>query len=955
MKKTLRICLAMGGGVSLGSFSGSALTEALKLLILYGKGENDEPYEDVIVDGMSGASAGAIALTIMLKCLIDYHSMIPLYSNNLTEDELLNEIAADYFNNDLQIAKQHHKIEALKALQLAQKIQYKLWVDEVNSLRLYGSKVKKDYNADPNKSFALLDRELLESLTKKYLMVTDGVDISRRQLLDNNRVIFACSLTNLLPIEMDFSHKKKRKLEENVLKSVGSENHSELRVIDFVFEQDAVTDSNKDTDSRWIKFCKNPDVNNPTHFEITSKEAWSTIAASALACGAFPIAFEPVLLKRYQREFGDNEHSTWPKSFKDIQSEIKTYSINHPDTEFNYNCVFNERKENTLDYTSFNFPYIDGGTFNNEPIKEAFKIGTFQDFGRITHTPENEERLILFVDPIVRKEQYHSFKVSSFEPVKTSDNQVMFKNELSKLMGNVSGIIGVLANQGSIKEEHKMIDVKENLALRSNMFNYLNANTTMGENLSIAVIGTAFDKIEKNLNGNIISLGTRDPITYFLTEIKKSCDQQGENSNACLLITREMLESVKEQIILDRKNNTQTGIGDVFNKLNLQTPADRNAFAQIVFKVVTDFALNTGGKSKNAYRAAIMPINKKLETIELPGTEIEAFGGFASLKARKYAFEFARLSTLISLKENKEGFRPGSPFIVGQDFVALENQITKKIEAINFFNKDNPYANDLKKDLYEPSVKRIKGILLQNKFISFLLLKVPFVATSLLGTIALPITSIWLLAKSLFKKSPWRGSNLLKKFIKHSVDQVNYFSLEPVTISILSDSKLNKALLVKSSDQKITKRKTLEYKQGNRHQYFFQVYLLEYIKDNKTPDIISPNFASLKIRSELVERIGLSLSGKVKIPNHIDGNLNPTEKRKAIEQNYPESIDEMRIGRVNLPKLPLAINNISNALHYSLKNINYHVNPILEIDVNQLKKGWYFKEQTESLDKKLLS
>ena len=33
----LRVCLAMGGGVSLGTFSGAALTESLKLLIIYGK------------------------------------------------------------------------------------------------------------------------------------------------------------------------------------------------------------------------------------------------------------------------------------------------------------------------------------------------------------------------------------------------------------------------------------------------------------------------------------------------------------------------------------------------------------------------------------------------------------------------------------------------------------------------------------------------------------------------------------------------------------------------------------------------------------------------------------------------------------------------------------------------------------------------------------------------------
>ena len=60
----------MGGGVSLGSFSGAALTEALKLLVLFGKDKSGKDYDEVIVDGMSGASAGAIALIIMLKYLL---------------------------------------------------------------------------------------------------------------------------------------------------------------------------------------------------------------------------------------------------------------------------------------------------------------------------------------------------------------------------------------------------------------------------------------------------------------------------------------------------------------------------------------------------------------------------------------------------------------------------------------------------------------------------------------------------------------------------------------------------------------------------------------------------------------------------------------------------------------------------------------------------------------------
>lgn len=947
MGKTLRVCLAMGGGVSLGSFSGSALTEGLKLLILYGKDSNKEPYDNVIVDGMSGASAGAIALTIMLKCLIDYKSMMPLYNSNLTDEDLINEIANDYFDQNPDQARTHKNIGALKALQLAQKIQYKIWVNEVDSTKLYGKKIKDNYNPNPTESFALLDRKLLEDLTKKYLMSSEGTDISRRELLDPKRVIFACSLTNLLPIEIDASYENINKLDKNVLKSIGSENHSELRVIDFVFDQNNTVE----TDDRWIRFCSNPDQENPTHFNITDKAAWATISSSALACGAFPIAFEPVVLKRYQKEFGD---SGWPKSFREIQEEIDLYKTKNNNI-FKENSFFGEDGNNKLDYQSFNFPYIDGGTFNNEPIREAFKIGTFQDFGRTTN---NEERLVLFVDPIVRQEQHHSFKVSSFSPVKVSGDEINFKKELSKLFGNVSNIVGVLANQGSIKEEHKMIDIKENFALRKTIFDYLNVNKDINRNLNIGIISTAFNKVTKNLKGNILSLGTRDPITYFLEEIRKSCIDQSKNNSACLHIKPQMLYNVKKGI----DDGSIDHISQAYDLMKLDSKFDQNAFAQTIFKVIADFALNTDGKSEDVYRAAILPINKNLDTIELPGGEIEAFGGFASLNARKYSFEFARLSTLLSLKEF-DGFRPKNPFIKDNNLTKLTNIFTSKIEEVNFFDNKGTYSKDLEKNLFKPSVDRIKGLALKNKYLSFILLKVPFIATSLFGVVAMPIFSIISLWKSVFKKSPWRGSNILKKIIAQGADTINYMTLEPVTLSIISDTKLEKKIAIRCADQKIRKRKVLEHKtkkfQGQtRYQYFMQISLLEYIKEKNGaihPDAVSLNAESLKINAQLIQSLGLSLSNKVKIPNGIDGNLKPKKKRISIQDNYTEIIKEIRIGKYNLPLLELAINDPSASLHYSLKNINYHVNPLLEIDLQKIEDGWYFKEQTQSLSKKLLT
>lgn len=943
MAKTLRVCLAMGGGVSLGSFSGSSLTEALKLLILYGQDEDGNPYDDVIVDGMSGASAGAIALTIMLKCLIDYQSMMPLYDSKLSVSDLLQELAEDYFDGNTALVEKHAKKEELLALQLSQKIQKKIWVNEVNSKKLFGNKIKKDFKADQNAGFALLDRALLEKLTKLYLMNDSGVDSSRKKVLANDRVVFACSLTNLLPIEVLSKYEGLGQLDKNVLKSVGSKNHSELRVIDFVFDEEKI--KTKPTDERWLKFTATPDPEIKTQFNLSDRTAWSTISASALACGAFPIAFEPVILKRFSNEFGGAEtESEWPRSFRIIQAEMERAKNEQPE-KFKENAFIGNDILEPLDYNHFNFAYMDGGTFNNEPIREAFKIGTFQDYNRVL---SNEDRLILFVDPIVRQEDHPSFKLKGITPIKIDGKTVALQNELGKLSSSVASIIGVLTNQGSVKEEHKINDLKENLKLRNSIFPYLDKNPDLGENLTLDLIATAFNKIRKNLRNGIISLGTRDPLQYFINELRKSCDQKGASSN-CLLITKKQLAEIKIGV---NTQKTKT-IKDAYEHLNIITKSDKNIFAQTVFKTIIDFALNTDGKNENAKRAAILPINEKLNTIKLPGEEIEAFGGFASLKAKEYAFEFGRLSTVLSLREDVQGFRKKHPFIASAKLKKLESNITKGINDIAFFEKHSSYENDLKTNLFELSVIRVKNIVLSNAFLSYLLSKVPFIVT---GFFSAPV----LLWKSLFNKLPWKGNSILSKLVDSASQSINYLSLEPIIISILSDQNLKERLLIECSDTKlnsrVAKRTEVIYNGKKRYQYFFQVYKLLYPEINAkiAPTELSASNTALKMESGHVGAIKLSLSPKIRLPNHIDGNLYPEEKFEALIENYDNLIDGIRLDHVNFPPITLAINDAHSALHFCLKNSHAHMNPMLEIDVNELKKGWYFKEQTESLTSKLL-
>ena len=474
MKKTLKVCLAMGGGVSLGSYSGAGLTEALKLLVIYGKYKNKDneyiPYDDIIVDGMSGASAGAISLGILLRCLIDYKSMIK-HSGFTTKEEVLKSLADDYFDGEVNNIPEA-KIEKLCALEVAQKTQYQLWVQEVDVAGLYGHKDDKTYQPDPQKPFGLLERRRLEELTKQYILPKEDFDSSAPQIVDKNRVIFACSLTNLLPMPVGYNSVGNTVQEKNLLRSTASNNHTEVRVIDFVFNDK----KEKPTDNRWLKFARDEATRDgkSKFFDINKPESWATLAASTLACGAFPIAFPPVLLKRYKSEFDslieDKEASktlknSWPGSLLKISNSITSYRAKvKPLVENSY--FTNDSPTNKLDYKSFNFPYIDGGTFNNEPIKEAFRIASFQDYKNNTI---NEDRLVLFVDPIVRKDEFKPFTLNTYAPISTDfDEKVTTpKGELNKLFGVISPLLGALIDQGSIKEEQKIIGAIQSLDLRA--------------------------------------------------------------------------------------------------------------------------------------------------------------------------------------------------------------------------------------------------------------------------------------------------------------------------------------------------------------------------------------------------------------------------------------------------------------------------------------------------------
>jgi len=90
----------------------------------------------------------------------------------------------------------------------------------------------------------------------------------------------------------------------------------------------------------------------------TSAEDWNTIRACAIASGNFPIAFAPAYLQRQAKMFPDNLWEPFPDQF----------------------------------------PYIDGGLFNNEPIKSMVDLALDADGGDLS-----DGRKFLLIDANLNK------------------------------------------------------------------------------------------------------------------------------------------------------------------------------------------------------------------------------------------------------------------------------------------------------------------------------------------------------------------------------------------------------------------------------------------------------------------------------------------------------------------------------------------------------------------------
>ena len=308
MAKEVRIALIMGGGVSLGAFSGGALAETVRLLAQT-KAKRDGQTIKPIIDVVAGASAGSMTLGVLFSRLL-----------------------------------QGAKPGAVKAAMR------QAWVTGAGL----------DYGEDPNRQLlpdpdthqtpSLLSDRPLRKLALDNIPV-GGVRANPSDLLaDEVYLSFAVANMNGLDVAAPWQLVRRR--------IPGRRNHP-------AYGDALVTTFHDDR----VRFLYKKDgtaggIHEPSRANqfADSRDArtWDLFRQAAIASGSFPLAFPPVSMRRKEKEYG----RAWPESLK-------------------------AEKE-------WDFSFVDGGTFRNEPLKEAIELANLRDAEH-----GDFERVFILIDPHV--------------------------------------------------------------------------------------------------------------------------------------------------------------------------------------------------------------------------------------------------------------------------------------------------------------------------------------------------------------------------------------------------------------------------------------------------------------------------------------------------------------------------------------------------------------------------
>lgn len=571
----------MGGGVSLGTFSGAALTESIKLALLRGKDSDGNSYDDVEIDVFSGASAGSMALCIMFRALA--HQNAEQLSR--ADEQLSAEYGDEYHNLGPNLQRK------MQAAQVAQNMQEDIWVKEISMAGLLGhlENPALDLTFEPG----ILAREAVDKIGRKYFDFSDEFEdpnfkFGEKQLL-GERVLFASTLANLSKITYD----ARQEFNRNPINRLGlkdgltSNGHKELRVFDLHFKNITDLDSLQDNQhypSRWCRFHLGPKSDGNIG-ALKNTRTWSKIIATSIACGAFPAAFEPVVLNRAKYEYGNE---LWPKALGE-----RMY---------------------------YPFTYVDGGTFNNEPIREAFRLAAYMD-ARDTRALE---RKIIFVDPNVSEEMadyslpiHREFKLEEPNKVEILDKYDLIRlTTLDRLVPHVGSLLGAILNEARVIEKDKVFKVENRFKSRNNFRNIL-----------------------KHAAENT------QPTDELLNDLKSTISNQLESSfmKRMIPVGGATLHQELERVIIETEGDQAPALlAQVAPFINSENPSAlplAKTWHKLLLFILLDLNMDLTGKDERAEIIALAPVLMKdgnYQIVDLPGRYVEGFGGFTSPRAGRH-------------------------------------------------------------------------------------------------------------------------------------------------------------------------------------------------------------------------------------------------------------------------------------------------------------------------------
>ena len=665
MGKTLRLGFVMGGGVSLGTFSGAALSETIKQQIVYGQydtGKKDQQgnviyaaYERIEIDVFSGASAGAISLAIMLRVLVnprDKFKFLGFKSYEALRAHLQTKLSQQFGGKLIELKMESpEKYEQLLAAQTIQEFQDLVWAKKVDVDRFLGT---GSYQKKMQDCPGFMDRSIVDQLGIDIFQFQTPSNRLNHKLLLGDRVLFGCTLANL---SHTLKKSKRTHLDDNqkpsLIKALNDSSvdriHSELRVFDLNFKQIKADEGPyyplkwvqlHDADDLVLQQKDNQDNNYPKVIEnLNSNNAWREITATAIASAAVPFAFEPVVLNRYRFEYG----SEWAAEL--------------------------QQKE------SYPFTYVDGGVFNNEPVKEAFRLASYID---TTKADKDFERQLIFVDPDVT-ELENQFKIHAHEKLSigrsffSSKTKVTNKPTLLRLISGITHILSAILNEAQSVEVGKISKLLDQFEYRSKMRHFFSTTICGVPEDSLIKEMLEFANSELNLMREKLCL----PLKTLSLE-----DEFMRVYNEELAFTE--TQTPKKGKALEKSLN---------NFIHSSNPSKENEAALWVFVLSClhlDISMDLIGKTSHTKLVPIAPFNfyeqdGAFELMSLPGKGMAGFTGFASHEASSYEVKYGKYCAMRILQElqltctNKQELTCPAPFDYGQFDSFLRNNLRASI------------------------------------------------------------------------------------------------------------------------------------------------------------------------------------------------------------------------------------------------------------------------------------